>query len=60
MSAKDYKDLMISVLNLKLAEEEDLQSNEDYDNDFERGYIAGLHEAIRTLRASRFLVEETE
>lgn len=51
---------MITVLNLKVAKEEELQYNEDYDDEFERGYIAGLHEAIRTLKASSFLVGEDE
>lgn len=60
MSTKDYKNLMISVLKLKLAEEEELQCNEDYDDEFERGYIAGLHEVIRTLKASSFLLGEAE
>lgn len=48
-SAKEYQELMIAILKLKA-------SWVDLDSDWD--YYSGLMEAVRTLEASDFLIED--
>ena len=48
-SAKEYRDFMIEILKMKA-------NNVDLDSEWD--YYSGLMEAIRTLEASDFLIED--
>ena len=48
-SVKEYRDFMIEILKMKAA-------NLDLDSEWD--YYSGLMEAVRTLEASDFLIED--
>lgn len=64
MSTKDYKQTLEAVLEMKIAQcatdspyKEGKYTYGDYLEGLNEGYISGMKEALRTLKASEFLVE---
>ena len=65
MTANEYRETLIGVMKMKLAEVEKnplYQQNkwveEEYANGLNEGFLEGFKEAIRTLEKSAFLVGE--
>ena len=65
MNTGDYMKTLEAVFDMKIAEAErhprySLLSAvyEEYNSGLNEGYIAGLREALRTIQASAFLVQE--
>lgn len=59
-TAKEYRDVMISVFEMKKIEAEDMLDKNDssfdsYNHGYLNGYLSGMMEAKRVLEASEFL-----
>ena len=55
-NAKEYKETLEAVFDWKITEAEREQIARD--KEYSAGYAAGLREALRTIKASAFLVGE--
>lgn len=61
-TAKEYRDVMISVFEMKKVEAEDTLDKNDssfdsYNCGYLNGYLSGMMEAKRVLEASEFLTD---